>query len=187
MPSNHAANQFAKECMVTALLKLMKTTPFDEISITDITRKAGVSRMAYYRNYSSKIDILETYLNEAALFLDTSTMPLIESGDLAGYYECLFADFKRCSDLYLNLLRADLGDVILRYFNRCTLRFANLYMDSAQHKYELLAMSGAVFNMAMAWLLDGTAEAPCEMAQKCMTVLQAVPFPLENMVTSEHE
>lgn len=170
MPSNHAANVFAKECIVTALLKLMKTMSFEEITVTDITKKAGVSRMAYYRNYESKIDILETYLNEAALFLDQSTIPLFESGDTEGYFACLFADFAKSSELYLNLLNADLGDVILRYFNRCTLRFANLYMDASQHRYELLALSGAVFNMAMTWLKEGTKESPREMAQKCLSV-----------------
>ena len=170
MPSNHAANVFAKECIVTALLKLMKTMPFEEITVSDITRKAGVSRMAYYRNYESKIDILETYLNEAALFLDQSTIPLFESGDMEGYYACLFADFAKASDLYLNLLNADLGDVILRYFNRCTLRFAGRYLDAAQNRYELLALSGAVFNMAMTWLKEGTQETPRQMAQKCMAV-----------------
>lgn len=148
----------------------MKTMPFEEITVSDITRKAGVSRMAYYRNYESKIDILETYLNEAALFLDQSTIPLFESGDLEGYYACLFADFAKASELYLNLLNADLGDVILRYFNRCTLRFAGRYLDAEQNRYELLALSGAVFNMAMTWLKEGTRETPRQMAQKCMAV-----------------
>lgn len=175
MPSNHAANQFAKECIVTALLKLMEGTPFDEISVSDITRKAGVSRMAYYRNYDSKIDILETYLNEAALFLDQSTIPLFESGNLEGYYECLFADFAKSSDLYLNLLNANLGDVVLRYFNRCTLRFAERYLDASQYRYELLALSGAVFNMAMTWLKAGTQESPREMAKKCTAVMKFIP------------
>lgn len=181
MPSNHAANVFAKECIVTALLKLMETMPFEEITVTDITKKAGVSRMAYYRNYESKINILETYLNEASLFLDQSSIPIFESGDMERYYSCLFADFAKHADLYLNLLNANLGDVLLRYFNRCTLRFAARYVDTEKYHYELLALSGAVFNMAMTWLRRGTPEAPSIMAKKCMA---AMVIPLQPELTT---
>lgn len=57
----------AKECstrpmavdyIYEALIELMRQKPYDEITITDITKKAGVSRMAYYRNYRDKDDIL---------------------------------------------------------------------------------------------------------------------------------
>lgn len=57
-------SQLSKECLYTALLQLMETTPYDQISITDITARAGVSRMAYYRNYESKDDILLQRMEE---------------------------------------------------------------------------------------------------------------------------
>ena len=47
-----------KECIFTALILLMEQQDYDKITITDITKKAGVSRMTYYRLYSSKEDIL---------------------------------------------------------------------------------------------------------------------------------
>ena len=56
------ANILTKECIVTALLRLMKVKSYSTISITDITNLAGVSRMAYYRNYKSKDDILINHL-----------------------------------------------------------------------------------------------------------------------------
>lgn len=49
------ANQFTKHCIMEALLQLMHTQEYDDISITDITKRAGVSRMSYYRNYNSKL------------------------------------------------------------------------------------------------------------------------------------
>ena len=53
MQKRNEVNILTKECIVTALLRLMQTQSYDSISITDITNLAGVSRMAYYRNYSS--------------------------------------------------------------------------------------------------------------------------------------
>lgn len=53
-----------KECIFTALLLLMEQRPYEEITITDIARKAGVSRMSYYRLYKSKDDILIQYSDQ---------------------------------------------------------------------------------------------------------------------------
>ncbi len=60
--NNAEANAITKESIESALIKLMKEKSFDEITITDITKTAGVSRLAYYRNYSSKEDILSGFL-----------------------------------------------------------------------------------------------------------------------------
>lgn len=56
--NNQEANAITRECIETALVKLMEKKPYDAITITDITKRAGVSRTAYYRNYASKDEIL---------------------------------------------------------------------------------------------------------------------------------
>ena len=45
-----------------ALIDLMEKKPLEEISITELTKKAGVSRMSYYRSFNSKQHILEEHL-----------------------------------------------------------------------------------------------------------------------------
>lgn len=57
-------NTMTKECIFTALLLLMEQKPYEEITITEIARKAGVSRMSYYRLYKSKDDILIQYADQ---------------------------------------------------------------------------------------------------------------------------
>lgn len=51
---------FLKECMADSLLKLMKTTPFEKITVPQITELAGVGRTTWFRNFTSK--------NEAVTF-----------------------------------------------------------------------------------------------------------------------
>ena len=60
--SNAESNAFVRECIEGAPIQLMATKPFAAITVTDIARRAGVSRNAYYRNYPSKEAILEDYL-----------------------------------------------------------------------------------------------------------------------------
>ncbi len=65
MDKPNEINILTKECILTALLRLMDEKDYNDITITDITNLAGVSRMAYYRNYKSKEDILITHLEDA--------------------------------------------------------------------------------------------------------------------------
>ena len=44
-------NSFARQCIGEALVQLMREKEFESISVTDICKTAGFSRMAYYRNF----------------------------------------------------------------------------------------------------------------------------------------
>ena len=48
--------------MEIALLNLLKTKPLGDITISELVTKAGVSRNAFYRNYTSKEAIIEQLL-----------------------------------------------------------------------------------------------------------------------------
>ena len=48
--------------MGAALLELMRNLPFDKITVDQITRKSGTGRVTYFRNFSSKSDLLSYYL-----------------------------------------------------------------------------------------------------------------------------
>ena len=61
MSNKKEPTTLVKKCIVDALLILMNEKDFDDISITEICNKAGVSRMAYYRNYYTKKDIILEY------------------------------------------------------------------------------------------------------------------------------
>lgn len=58
MANNATINVQTKEWLYQSLIKLMKTHPYEKITITQIVQTAGVSRMGYYRNFESKDAIL---------------------------------------------------------------------------------------------------------------------------------
>ena len=57
-------NKIYKEYLFESLMILLKDNPFNKISITDIAKKAGVSRMTYYRYYKNKEDIIRVHIND---------------------------------------------------------------------------------------------------------------------------
>ena len=55
--------EFSKNCLSEALMELLEDQEFNDISIQDIVDKAGFSRMAYYRNFKDKNELLDYYLD----------------------------------------------------------------------------------------------------------------------------
>lgn len=65
--SNKEANALTRESVEEALLQLMGKQPYEKITITSIVTRAGVSRTAYYRNYTSKANILSDYIHRLSI------------------------------------------------------------------------------------------------------------------------
>ena len=49
---------FLKECLADAFLKLLETKPAEKITIPEIAGLAGVGRTTYFRNFSSKEEMI---------------------------------------------------------------------------------------------------------------------------------
>ena len=55
--------QKAKIYLAEALILLMEHTELSEIRVKDLAKKAGVSRMTYYRYFSEKEEVLTFYMS----------------------------------------------------------------------------------------------------------------------------
>ena len=57
--NNEEKNTYMRIQMTAALLDLMKKKPAFEIFISELTERAKIGRVSFYRNYHSKGDILK--------------------------------------------------------------------------------------------------------------------------------
>ena len=55
-------NEVVIECITQAMAAMIIDRPFEEISITELVRRAGVSRNSFYRNFRDKEDVLRRYI-----------------------------------------------------------------------------------------------------------------------------
>ncbi|MBE6703352.1 MAG: TetR/AcrR family transcriptional regulator [Ruminococcaceae bacterium] len=170
MKNKSASGCLAKECIVTALIELMKTQDYHTISITDIARKAGVSRMTYYRNYTSKEDILNKYMEEVGLSIHKKIAKDGSGEDLFGYYLALFEQLGKYKDIGITVYRAHLGELILRNITQnMAMTFPSL-QDSAGTSYRHYFLAGAFYNVFIEWLKSGRRESCAEMARICASL-----------------
>ena len=123
MKRKNGGNTLAKECIVTALIELMKIKPYASISITDITNRAGVSRMAYYRNYVSKDDILNKYMEEVGENIHRILMESGSVGNPYAYFRTLLVELGQHSDIGIATYRARLDSLIYIHIKKYMIGF----------------------------------------------------------------
>ena len=54
-------NLFTRQCIGQAITELLKSGDFEHITVSDIVKKAGVSRMTFYKYYHTKNDVIKDY------------------------------------------------------------------------------------------------------------------------------
>ena len=149
-------NAFIKECITDALIQQMQTQPLADITITDLVKTAGVSRVSFYRNFKSKQDVLEQHL---ALLIQEWGKEFEDRGDIAYFSESLLNHYYKYKDIYLLLYRQGLSNLIYE-----TIRSA-MKMDDSQNNMERYVKSmvaGSIFGWVDEWFRQGMVETPQE-------------------------
>lgn len=169
-------NPLLKECLFTALIMLMDQKDFKSITISEITQKAGVSRMTYYRTYSSKEDILRQHFNDQSQKVMDE---LSKHPDLSTYESfCIYFKFvKDQAHLIEYLYRADLLREVLQKF---TSYVAEMYEKAEGHEtnepiksYEISFIAGGLSLLMFHWIERGLKETPEEMARITVHMIRA--------------
>jgi len=57
--NNEQKNTYVKKQILAALLDLLKEKPLSDISVSELTNRAEIGRVSFYRNYQNKEDILK--------------------------------------------------------------------------------------------------------------------------------
>jgi len=170
---NNIQNILTKESIYTALMILMSEKQFSEISITELTNKAGVSRMAFYRNYSIKEDIIIEYIDEA--FIQYRDELLKEKLTIYRVSLIFFLYAKKHKKLIGNLINSKIEYIIFdRYDIYLTQLFKNFVRVklSQKEKYILEFVSGGLSKIIIAWIKNDLRESEEEMAGIITTLAQ---------------
>lgn len=164
--SNYAVNELKNiscESIELALLQLMKSKNFEAISISEITKIAGVSRNAFYRNFTSKEDIIKQYCDRVTRDFFDST----EERFTYGYYVKLLYHFKNQYEAMQIILNANLIYILIDVFIKYT---SINYSDTRRKPYADSYAAGGMLFIILRWLNAGMPESPEEMADIIFSV-----------------
>lgn len=148
--NNQEANQITKESIEQALLQLMAKKEYGKISITDITKRAGVSRTAYYRNYSSKDDILSHYIQNIGRRMSAALKKYDAITETKKCWLTLLDEIDHYAQQFKVLLEAGFGEKILLEFQKSM--NAGISPQQVNLYYSNIYWAGAITSIIFAWV-----------------------------------
>ena len=167
--SNRESNLLTRECLQTALITLMGQKPFDKITISELVRRSGVSRTAFYRNYDTKDDILNELSDVFMNLIAKSFADGRFEKDRRGWYYDFFHIIKKNAPVVQLMLQAHLLNRSV-FFTYDILKKMDPKGNTLEH-YHFLAWQGALSSIAIHWFEDGMKESIDFMADYCASSL----------------
>ena len=162
---NYESNQMTKECIRTALLSLMGTEMFDQITVTAIIKRAGVSRGGFYRNYASKEEVLKDISEGLFEYL----LEFVSEYKVHENPKEWFCDFFQIiynnKDAYKLLIDAKVPSAFSLQFDIEKLLRELQKDDSSLEHYRAVAMANALSEIALSWFKSGMVETAEEMSE----------------------
>lgn len=166
--SNEESNKITRDCLRIAMIKLMDKKEFDKISITEITKNAGVSRTAFYRNYETKEALVEDICQSLFNELKASVSGKRYRTDRKEWYTNFFRTIKENSEYFQIYLNAHLpfGEMYV---------LESVYPPSnPKEHYINSAKEGAFVRILTDWFRDGMKESPAKMGDLCEKLIYNV-------------
>ena len=110
--NNEQKNTYVKRQITDALLSLMKKKSLSDISVSELTDKAGIGRVSFYRNYQSKEDILreesDRLIKEWGLLYESNPESAPET-----LFPSLFDFYRDHREFYTTLYQAGMSSIMM--------------------------------------------------------------------------
>ena len=158
-----------------ALYFLLLRKPYEEITVSDICKKAGISRVSFYHYYDKKDDILIQFSDEkfAEFFDDFTKLEKMTFNDLIVE---LFKFLKKNSRQLTILRYAKKENILLEQFHSYgRYLFANgvtsKILKEKDNPYLLPFLVGGLFQVIMTWLDEGMSTPPEKIAKEVIEII----------------
>lgn len=157
----------SKKLLVNALYQLMEKKPYQEITVTELCKKADVARRTFYRHFQTPNQILEYSVSETAQDFFARRDVLFLSNKNFQHLTILFFSFWKEHLDMLVLFRKKglyyyLCDVFSKYLRETILhRLPQEF--SEERKKAFLFISGGLWQLMDDWLEHGALKSPEEM------------------------
>lgn len=152
--TNAESNKLTKQCIETAMLKLLKKKSINDITITELVKVAGVSRNAYYRNYDSKEEIISEICRGITQHLLNSAEDWKASENKEEWMIQFFRYIRNNKTLFRIMI--DAGLPITEIIESKIL----LTVEEPEARYSALAKSGMFIAVLKNWFNGGMKESP---------------------------
>lgn len=168
--SNKQAKLVTKSCLQTALIQLLDKKDLNEISISELTRKAGVSRTAFYSNYQNIDDVLLEIIDQELTELNTVIWDAINRKE--NFFPPIIQKMKDNYDLYSLTLKSNIEKTAL-FQMREYIKAAHPSIDKESY-YLMTAAVGALRGIIIEWFMNCCDESVEVISDLCNQSTEAI-------------
>lgn len=170
--------ELTKQAIISAFIELLNTHPLDQITVTDIAKKCGISRRTYYHYYQ------DIYQLPEEIFLAETTKILKDKTDFRSWEEWFikmmefaFQNKRAISHLYHSVRREYLERYIFSVADRTLTDYISKLAEGCgcdQADVDMLAAfyTSAVVGLALDWIRSGMKEEPQEVIVRYVRLLK---------------
>lgn len=166
----------SRKLLKDALLVLMEEKDYQDISISQLCERAGVSRKTFYRHYNRIDDILKQLLQEFAG--QTAQMMMKEVVRKIVNFTIPYFEFMKAHLAFLQLLRKN--DLLLQLMQcineeiQCKLPTDQTGSPNLFFDWGFYVAFGIMWMLTLRWLEEGAVKSPEEMSEITNTVIAAL-------------
>lgn len=168
-PTQHPSAIRSKNEITNTLLHLMKSFPYHEITVKQILMESHVARKTFYRNFSSKDDVLSAHI-DTILYQYVQSLQQMPSCRLSVVLDIIFEFCIQNQEFLFQLRDNELLHLILNKLNRLIPLLHNQIVSpdyplfqpftSEQTEYIIAFNVGAAWNIILKWVEGGMREMP---------------------------
>jgi len=160
----------SREMIREALLALMNEKAFDDISISEIMKRADLVRRTFYAHFKTKEEVISQYIDELVSASFDEILKDVEecSGTMALVYFRLWHGEKE----FVSVLHQSKQLILLNTFHHQIQQlqeknnvFTNMGIRAGAEKYAAKFYAGAMWSVLTQWIETGMEETPEELSE----------------------
>jgi AcrR family transcriptional regulator len=157
-----------KNYIAESLMLLMRRKSYTDITIGEITGRAGVNRSSYYRNFDSKEDIIKYYFNKI-IYEHIGNVKGGKNISLKEYLTKMFSCFYKYKKELLLVYQNKLFHITLDALNETfsVIKKQQIFNEKFRTYYH----TGGIYNTFLLWLSSEMREMPERMAELSCSIL----------------
>ena len=151
--SNQESNAITRESLEISLLQLLDKKDLKKITISELVERAGVSRAAFYRNYESKEELLESIFQSTVSKITKSLEGYNFKTDLYQIWVYLFKEEARIISLAVDYnFEKLLTKAVYEFLEK---RSKSQKSSQGPASYLNSFLSSAIVSVLAKWIKDG--------------------------------
>lgn len=168
MKRKTTTTKMTKSYIAQSLMLLMQEKPYAGISIDEITAKAGVNRSTYYRNFSSKEDIVKFYITQM-IYEYRNFFNKNDSFKI--HFEKLLIHYLKYKKELLLIYKNGLTHILLEILNNFYKPLMKNKSLSFEEEVKIYWYNGAIYNSFLRWVSNEMRDTPKELSDTFEVIL----------------